>query len=78
MFRYETHKNLSLGKSGECTRLVLRDKYGEIIFLAVEMDDSHFIMGKKGDEGFEQLLKVFKVADVSAEESDSDEVGDDK
>lgn len=72
MFRYETHKNMSLGKSGECTRLVLRSKSGEILFLAVELDDSHFIMGKKGDEGFEQLLQGFNLAKVQ-EESENQE-----
>ena len=71
MFRYETHKNMSLGKSGDCTRLVLRDKGGEIIFFAIELDDSHFIMGKQGDEGFEEVLKSFKLADVATEESSS-------
>lgn len=78
MFRYETHKKMSLGKSGECTRLVLRATSGEILFLAIELDDTHFIMGKKGDDGFEQLLKSFKLADVSTEETNFDEVSDDK
>ena len=59
---------MSLGKSGECTRLVLRDKGGEIIFFAIELDDSHFIMGKKGDKGFEEVLKGFKLAEVQEQD----------
>lgn len=64
MFRYETHKNMSLGKSGECTRLVLRDKNDEVIFIAADLGEDHYIMGKKGDNGFENLVKAFSLATV--------------
>ena len=64
MFHYEAFKNMSLGKSGDCTRLILRDDSGEIIFAALELTDEHYVAGKKGDEGFEQFIKSFIVADV--------------
>lgn len=72
MFHYEMHKNMSLSKSGECTRLVLRDKNGSVIFLAMELDEDHFILGKKGDVGFENLLKSFNLASVNDADNSND------
>ena len=70
MFRFEVHTNMSNGKSGDCTRLILRDSSGEVVFFALEMSDQgHYIMGKKGDDGFEQLLQAFKLAEIENADS---------
>lgn len=72
MFHFEVHTNMAKGKSGDCTRLVLRDKSGEIVFFAMELSgQGHYVMGKKGDDGFEQLLQAFKLATIENADSSS-------
>ena len=65
MFHFEAYKNMSLGKTGDCTRLILKDATGEVVFVAIDLTDDHYLLGKKGDDGFEELLKSLKLAEVN-------------
>lgn len=67
MFHFEAYKNMSLGKTGDCTRLILKDATGEVVFVAIDLTDDHYLLGKKGDDGFEELLKSLKLAEVRDE-----------
>lgn len=67
MFHFEAYKNMSLGKTGDCTRLILKDATGEVVFVAIDLTDDHYLLGKKGDDGFEELLKSLKLAEVKNE-----------
>lgn len=67
MFHFESYKNMSLGKTGDCTRLILKDATGEVVFVAIDLTDDHYLLGKKGDDGFEELLKSLKLAEVKDE-----------
>ena len=58
---------MSLGKTGDCTRLILKDATGEVVFVAIDLTDDHYLLGKKGDDGFEELLKSLKLAEVKDE-----------
>lgn len=67
MFHFEAYKNMSLGKTGDCTRLILKDATGEVVFVAIDLTDDHYLLGKKGDDGFDELLKSLKLAEVKNE-----------
>ena len=67
MFHFEAYKHMSLGKTGDCTRLILKDATGEVVFVAIDLTDDHYLLGKKGDDGFEELLKSLKLAEVKNE-----------
>lgn len=64
MFHFEAYKNMSLGKTGDCTRLILRDATGEVVFIAIDLTDNHYLLGKKGDDGFEEVLKSLELAKI--------------